>query len=216
MKLKLFCINFLLLIMIPFTYSQNDSKYVQDIDGNKYKTIVIGNQTWMADNLKVTKYRNGQPIPHIDDSTVWNTWNSGAYSYYKHDVKHGVLYNWMAVNDVRRVCPLGWHVPSNKEWDTLSKNLGGNEVAGGKLKSKLHWEEPNVGATNESDFHALPKGCYGINGSFNGIGKNAYWWTSTENGELSAWGREVGFNEATLYIGHGDKRDGLSIRCIKD
>ncbi|MBP6459921.1 MAG: fibrobacter succinogenes major paralogous domain-containing protein [Crocinitomicaceae bacterium] len=189
---------------------------VTDVEGNNYKTIIIGKQEWMADNLKVTKYRNGQPIPHIDDSTVWSQWSAGAYAYYRHDVKHGVLYNWMTVNDVRKVCPVGWHVPSNKEWDTLANSLGGNEVAGGKLKSKLHWEAPNTGATNESDFHALPKGCYGINGSFNGIGKNAYWWTSTENGELSAWGREVGFNEAILYVGHGDKRDGLSIRCIKD
>jgi uncharacterized protein (TIGR02145 family) len=207
----------MMLLGVSFTsFSQKSGSGVEDIDGNLYKTVIIGRQEWMADNLKVTKYRNGQPIPFISDSTVWSQWTAGAYMFYKHDVKHGMLYNWMVINDVRKVCPVGWHVPSNAEWDTLTKVLGGEEIAGGKMKAKLHWEVPNTGATNTSGFFALPKGCYGINGSFNGIGRNAYWWTSTDNGELSAWGREVGFNDAQLFVGHADKRDGLSIRCIKD
>ncbi len=189
---------------------------LKDIEGNTYKTILLGKQEWMMDNLKVTKYRNGQPIPHIQDSIVWNAWKNGAYVFYKNDTKHGILYNWMAVNDSRGVCPTGWHVPSGFEWDTLSKFLGGDEVAGGKMKAKLHWETPNTSATNESGFHALPKGLYGVNGSFNNIGKNAYWWSSSEHGVSSAWGREIGFNESALFAGHGDKRDGLSVRCIKD
>jgi len=168
------------------------------------------------DNLKVTKYKNGQPVPHIQDSTVWNAWENGAYVFYKNDTKHGILYNWMAVIDKRGVCPTGWHVPSGVEWDTLAKFLGGDEIAGGKMKAKLHWETPNTSATNESSFHALPKGMYGVNGSFNNIGKNAYWWSSSEYGVSSAWGREIGFNESALFAGHGDKRDGLSVRCIKD
>ena len=196
--------------------AQSTGSGLMDIEGNTYKSILLGKQEWMMDNLKVTKYRNGQPIPHIQDSIVWNAWKNGAYVFYKNDTKHGILYNWMAVNDSRDVCPTGWHVPSSFEWDTLAKFLGGNEVAGGKMKAKLHWETPNTSATNESSFHALPKGMYGVNGSFNNIGKNAYWWSSSEHGVSSAWGREIGFNESALFAGHGDKRDGLSVRCIKD
>lgn len=211
----------LLLIFISLTAvlnskAQSTGSGLMDIDGNTYKSILLGKQEWMMDNLKVTKYRNGQPIPHIQDSIVWNAWKNGAYVFYKNDTKHGILYNWMAVNDSRGVCPTGWHVPSSFEWDTLAKFLGGNEVAGGKMKAKLHWETPNTSATNESSFHALPKGMYGVNGSFNNIGKNAYWWSSSEHGVSSAWGREIGFNESALFAGHGDKRDGLSVRCIKD
>ena len=211
----------LFLIFISFTAvlnskAQSTGSGLMDIEGNTYKSILLGKQEWMMDNLKVTKYRNGQPIPHIQDSIVWNAWKNGAYVYYKNDTKHGILYNWMAVNDSRGVCPTGWHVPSSFEWDTLAKFLGGNEVAGGKMKAKLHWETPNTSATNESSFHALPKGMYGVNGSFNNIGKNAYWWSSSEHGVSSAWGREIGFNESALFAGHGDKRDGLSVRCIKD
>lgn len=211
----------LLLIFISLTAvlnskAQSTGSGLMDIDGNTYKSILLGKQEWMMDNLKVTKYSNGQPIPHIQDSIVWNAWKNGAYVFYKNDTKHGILYNWMAVNDSRGVCPTGWHVPSSFEWDTLAKFLGGNEVAGGKMKAKLHWETPNTSATNESSFHALPKGMYGVNGSFNNIGKNAYWWSSSEHGVSSAWGREIGFNESALFAGHGDKRDGLSVRCIKD
>jgi uncharacterized protein (TIGR02145 family) len=197
-------------------FAQNAGGGVTDVEGNLYKTVILGGQEWMTDNLKVTKYRNGQPIPHIQDSTVWNSWNNGAYVYYKHDTKHGVLYNWMVVSDARGVCPTGWHVPSNADWDTLVSFLGGEELAGGKMKSKLHWELPNTGGTNSSNFHALPKGYYGINGSFNSIGKNAYWWTSDANGDISAWGRAIGYNESGIYSGYGDKHDGLSIRCVKD
>ena len=211
----------LLLIFISLTAvlkskAQSTGSGLMDIEGNTYKSILLGKQEWMMDNLKVTKYRNGQSIPHIQDSIVWNAWKNGAYVFYKNDTKHGILYNWMAVNDSRGVCPTGWHVPSSFEWDTLAKFLGGNEVAGGKMKTKLHWETPNTSATNESSFHALPKGMYGVNGSFNNIGKNAYWWSSSEHGVSSAWGREIGFNESALFAGHGDKRDGLSVRCIKD
>jgi uncharacterized protein (TIGR02145 family) len=214
MKFNVICVLF---VFLTFNYfAQKSGAGVEDIEGNIYKTVIIGKQEWMADNLKVTKYRNGQPIPFISDSTVWSQWNAGAYMFYKHDVKHGVLYNWNVVNDLRKVCPVGFHVPTNAEWDTLAKNLGGNEIAGGKMKSKLHWEAPNTGATNESGFFALPKGNYGINGSFNGIGRNAYWWTATQNGELSSWGREVGYNDVQLFVGHADKRDALSVRCVKD
>jgi uncharacterized protein (TIGR02145 family) len=215
MKKSLFVLLFLLNGFI-FVTAQTSGAGVSDLDGNAYKSVILGKQEWMMDNLKVTKYRNGNPIPHIQDSTVWNAWNNGAYVFYKNDTKHGVLYNWLAVMDSRGLCPLGWHVPSSIEWDTLAKFLGGNEVAGGKMKARLHWETPNEAATNASSFHALPKGMYGVNGSFNNIGKNAYWWSSNDNDQISAWGREIGYNESGLYAGHGDKHDGLSVRCLKD
>lgn len=211
-----FVLIFICFLSVFYSKAQSAGNGVTDIEGNVYKSILLGKQEWMMDNLKVTKYKNGQPVPHIQDSTVWNAWENGAYVFYKNDTKHGVLYNWMAVIDKRGVCPTGWHVPSGVEWDTLAKFLGGDEIAGGKMKAKLHWEMPNTSATNTSSFHALPKGMYGVNGSFNNIGKNAYWWSSTEHGVSSAWGREIGFNEPALFAGHGDKRDGLSIRCIKD
>ena len=213
---KVFTLVTILIFSKTSVFSQQSGSSVIDVDGNQYKSVVLGTQEWLTDNLKVTKFRNGQAIPHIQDSIVWNAWNSAAYVYYKNDTKHGVLYNWSVVNDNRGVCPTGWHVPSTAEWDTLAKFLGGEAIAGGKMKARLHWETPNTSATNASGFHALPKGMYGVNGSFNNIGRNAYWWSSTENDTLSAWGREVGFNESALFAGHGDKRDGLSIRCIKD
>lgn len=214
--MKSFLIYFVLFVASFTTTAQTSGTGVTDVEGNAYKTVILGKQEWMMDNLKVTKYRNGNPIPHIQDSTVWNAWNNGAYVFYKNDTKHGVLYNWMAVMDQRGICPTGWHVPVSSEWDSLAKFLGGEEVAGGKMKARLHWETPNAAATNESSFHALPKGMYGVNGSFNNIGKNAYWWSASENDKVSAWGREIGFNESGLYAGHGDKHDGLSVRCLKD
>jgi uncharacterized protein (TIGR02145 family) len=204
------------ILVFSFSYSQRIGLGAIDAAGNKYKSIIIGNQEWFEDNLRTIKYSNGQQIAHISDSIVWSKWEEGAFVYYKHDTRHGILYNWYTVNDARGICPIGWKVPSNSDWDTLITFLGGNRVAGGKLKARLHWADPNTGATNAVGFHALPKGCYGINGSFNGIGRNAYWWSSSENGELSAWGREIGFNEVDVFVGHGDKRDGLSIRCLKE
>jgi len=214
--IKRFSLALIVFFHIFISHAQTIGKGVTDVDGNSYKTIHLGKQEWMMDNLKVTKYKNGQPIPHIQDSIVWNAWKNGAYVFYKNDTKHGILYNWMVINDPRGVCPNGWHIPASNEWDSLAKFLGGDEFAGGKMKAKLHWETPNTSATNESGFHALPKGMYGVNGSFNNIGKNAYWWSSTEHGVSSAWGREIGFNESALFAGHGDKRDGLSVRCLKD
>lgn len=112
---------------------------VSDADGNVYHTIAIGPQIWMAENLKTTKFRNGDPIPNITDVTAWENLTSGAYCYYRNDIVNittfGMLYNWYAVNDSRNIAPTGWHVPSDAEWSTLRSWLGGVTVAGGKLKS---------------------------------------------------------------------------------
>ena len=135
-----------------------------DIEGNIYKTIKIGNQWWMAENLKVTHYRNGDSIPNLTDSFLWFQITTGAFCNYGNDENnvalYGRLYNWFAVGDSRNIAPDGWHVPSDAEWQTLVDYLGGETVAGGKMKEAglEHWFYPNEGATNESNFNALPSG----------------------------------------------------------
>lgn len=137
---------------------------VTDYDGNVYQTVLIGDQCWMMENLKVTHYRNGDPIPHVTDGVTWGNLTSGAYCNYNNDegnvATYGRLYNWYAVDDSRNIAPAGWHVPSDAEWQTLVDYLGGDAVAGGKMKEAgtTHWASPNTGATNESGFTALPGG----------------------------------------------------------
>ena len=141
---------------------------VTNIDGNVYKTVKIGKQWWMAENLKTTRYRNGEEIINITDPIQWGALVIGAYCWYNNDISnkgpYGALYNWNAVMDDRNLAPVGWHIPTDEEWTTLSTTLGGESVAGGKLKEAgfSHWNAPNTGATNESGFTVLPNGyCYG-------------------------------------------------------
>ncbi len=195
---------------------------VTDIDGNIYQTIKIGNQWWMAENLKVTHYRNGEAIPNITDGGTWASINTGAYSNYLNDINtgaiYGRLYNWFAVGDSRNIAPTGWHVASDAEWQTLVDYLGGDADAGGKLKEigTVHWSSPNSGATNESGFTALPGGSrhYGV-GSFFGIGLYAYFWSATVQSD-GAWYLSLYYN--LLSVGHGSmyKQYGCSVRCVKD
>jgi uncharacterized protein (TIGR02145 family) len=204
-----------------------------DIDGNVYKTVTIGTQVWMAENLKVTKYRNGDPIPNVTDDIEWRTLKTGAYCNYNNDTnignKYGKLYNWHAVNDSRRIAPIGWHVPSDKEWTTLSDYLGGENIAGGKLKEKgtKNWNTPNTGASNEVGFNALPGGMrtggQGVIGNPTGGGNfiwiNDYglWYTSTEYNDWQAIKRILQYDQS--YISEEDafiKESGYSVRCIKD
>jgi uncharacterized protein (TIGR02145 family) len=146
--------------------SSTDS--VKDIDGNVYKTVKIGNQWWMAENLKVTHYRNGDEIPNRADDDEWNK-GIGAYCNYNNDVTnfeiYGGIYNWFAVDDSRKLAPEGWHVPTDDEWQVLVDYLGGDTLAGGKMKSTGTieggdglWRGSNEGTTNESGFSALPGG----------------------------------------------------------
>jgi len=117
---------------------QLETGTVTDIDGNIYKTVKIGTQWWMAENLKVTKYRNGNLIPNVTNMTQWDNLTTGAYCTYNHDAtnvtNYGRLYNWYAANDSRNIAPAGWHVPSDVELTTLITNLGGEDFAGGKMK----------------------------------------------------------------------------------
>ncbi|MBK8503768.1 MAG: fibrobacter succinogenes major paralogous domain-containing protein [Saprospiraceae bacterium] len=137
---------------------------VTDIDGNLYRTIKIGTQEWMAENLRTTRYTNGEMISKVNNSTTWPNANYGAWCWYDtsstYELPYGKLYNWYAVNDGRGLCPTGWHEPTDAEWTTLTDFLGGLSLAGGPMKAAgtAHWKTPNTGATNASGFSGLPGG----------------------------------------------------------
>lgn len=197
-----------------------------DQNGNTYKTITIGTQTWMAENLRVTKYRNGDPIPNVTDNTAWTTLTTGAYCSYgntanKDDIaSYGRLYNWYAASDSRNIAPLGWHVFTDAEWTTLTTYLGGEDVVGGKMKEAgtTHWwTSPNTGATNESGFTALPSSFRdGTNGTFNYLGYVGYWWSSTADGATNAWSRCMSYDNARCDRDNVIKQSGIAVRLIKD
>lgn len=195
---------------------------VSDIDGNVYKTITIGAQVWMVENLRTTKYRNGDPIPNITDSSAWSNLTTGAYCFYNNDANfssiYGSLYNWYAVNDSRNIAPTGWHVPSDAEWTTLTTFLGGVSLAGGKLKETVttHWLSPNTGATNETGFAALPCGDRSSDSKFEAAGYDGIWWSSTAGNVSGAWYRFVFYSGSNVTSGSGSSASGFSVRCVKD
>jgi uncharacterized protein (TIGR02145 family) len=193
-------------------------KRFNDIDWNPYNSVKIGNQVWMVGNLKTTKFNDGTTIPLVTDNTSWMNLSTAAYSRYSSDVANdGPLYNWFAVN-TGKLCPTGWHIPSNAEWTTLTTFLGGESTAGGKLKeaSTTHWISPNEGATDESGFYALPGGYRGFDGTYVGIGSSGEWWSSTEYSSQDAWHRTMYYSSSIVGRSIGDKRDGFSVRCLKD
>jgi uncharacterized protein (TIGR02145 family) len=194
-----------------------------DEDGNTYNVISIGIQVWMAENLKTTKYKDGTSIPNVIDNTTWNGLSTDAYCWYNNDdasfkATYGALYNWFAVNTAK-LCPTGWHVPSDAEWTTLTTYLGGESVAGGKLKETgiAHWQSPNTGATDEIGFTALPGGYRGFNGTSVSIGGGGSWWSSSVYSTQDAWHRGLNYSSSNVSRSNGgDKRDGFSVRCLKD
>jgi uncharacterized protein (TIGR02145 family) len=194
---------------------------ITDIDGNTYKTVTIGTQTWMAENLKVTKYNDGIAIPNVTDNTAWRELTTGALCDYgntpSNSETYGKLYNWHAVN-TGKLCPTGWHVPSDAEWTELTDYLGGTSVAGDKLKETgtTHWNNLNTGATNETGFTALPGGNRLYNGTFLGIGGNGYWWSATEDDASGAWYRDMTYDYSDVYRNYLLKELGLSVRCLRD
>jgi len=197
---------------------------ITDIDGNTYKTVTIGTQTWMAENLKVTKYNDGIAIPNVTDNTAWSELTTGALCDYdntpSNSETYGKLYNWHAVN-TGKLCPTGWHVPSDAEWTELTDYLGEN--AGGKLKATGTieagtglWYDPNTGATNETGFTALPGGHRLYDGTFYYVGNFGHWWSATEVDTDSAWHR--GMNDGNSGVDRfGDNKElGFSVRCLRD
>jgi len=188
-----------------------------DIDGNIYLTKAIGTQEWMIENLKATHYQNGIAI-----ST--ETWGgpSGAYGWYYNDEgtyknTYGALYNFYAVS-TGNLCPTGWHVPTSSDWTTLATTLGGNDLAGGKLKEAglNHWLAPNTDATNESGFNALPGGARSNTGNFNSLGSQGSWWSNLQYDDYYGWTRYLSSNDGIFHWGYTYKIIGLSVRCVKD
>ena len=213
---KLFVTAF---IMILFFVLNTSFSQVTDKDGNNYKTVAIGKQIWMAENLNVEHYRNGDPIPEVQDKEEWDNLTTGAWCWYENNSANGTtygrLYNWYAVNDPRGFAPEGWHVPSSDEWNKLTDNLGGAETAGTKLKSTNGWDEGGNG-DNKSGFSAIPGGYRSHEGFFSNMGRNALFWTSTEFNATNAWFRNVIGSIPDVYAPNYGKDFGLSVRCVKD
>jgi len=200
---------------------------VTDIDGNLYETVLIGEQLWMAENLKVAHYNNGDAITYITSEEHWGSMDEGQYGVYDDEPTnaniYGNIYNWAVIGDIRGICPVGWHVPSDDEYTVLTDFLGGESVAGGKMKEAglEHWnydsDQISLEATNESGFTGLPAGHRNTNsGDYIYMGFYGYFWSSTENGSDLAWRRYL------LYYSSGVARDtfgkpnGFSIRCLRD
>ena len=218
------------------TLCATDCPPVIDIDGNEYQTVQIGDQCWMAENLRVSQYRNGDAIPTGLNNTAWENTTSGAYAIYPYgnwDVEginsdaqmvdaYGKLYNWYAVVDNRDLCPEGWRVPTDGDWVPLENYLGGKSVAGGKLKSTRtvpaahpRWDSPNRHATNESAFSGLPGGFRSLNGLYFSIGTNGFWWSSTGQATSYAWRRVLNYTASYVSNSTSLKGDGYSVRCLR-
>lgn len=194
-----------------------------DQDGNTYKTIQIGMQVWMAENLKATTYRNGDAIGSTDPSTLGISGESNPKYHWpcmndeSKVATYGRLYTWYAVTDSRNIAPQGWHVATYQEWITLRDFLGGTNSAGGKLKETgtTHWAEPNTAAANESGFTALPGGLREPAGVFYIDAKIGNWWTASANGS-KAWHAYADALTGSLLLIDSPKAVGYSVRCVKD
>jgi uncharacterized protein (TIGR02145 family) len=187
---------------------------------NAKKPVTTGSHQWTTENLAVVNYRNGDPIPEVRDPEQWSKLTSGAWCYYENRTENGVtwgkLYNWYAVNDPRGLAPEGWHVASDAEWALLVKALGGEKAAGAKLKAKILWKSPNVGADNSSRFTAIPAGYRSSNGNFSLLGTNSSFWTATEDNSYAAWSRDMYNSYSAVYRTSSSKTQGFSVRCVKD
>jgi uncharacterized protein (TIGR02145 family) len=184
--------------------------------------IKIGDQIWSVKNLDVDTFRNGDPIPHAATDKQWEEAGENgtpAWCYYDNDPAngetYGKLYNWHAVNDPRGLAPEGWHVPSDDEWTILTDNLGGEDVAGTKMKSTSGWEKDG-NASNESGFAGLPGGSRNYNGAFSNIGNNGYWWSYTEIDTSIAWNRYLNYNNGYFFRDYNITVIGFSVRCLRD
>ncbi len=189
-------------------------------DGKVYQTIVIGNQCWMAENLKATKYNDGSDIPIVVDGLEWGNLLTPGCCYYNNDEFtgeiYGVLYNWFVI-ETGKLCPSGWHIPTDDEWSILTDYLGGEDLAACILKESgtMHWIDPNYCATNETGFSALPGGRR-LSGGFGNLGGSGFWWSSTSYDANTAWYRDMGYYGSYVFRNHYYKKTGFSVRCIRD
>lgn len=200
-----------------------ESQSLTDYDGNIYRTVRIGHQIWMAENLKVTHYRDGTPIPNVPDNDIWPHLRTGALCWLENDPSsfkdiYGALYNYFAVVDPRKLCPYGWHIPTIDEWLILENELGGKDVAGGKMKdiASSLWEAIHRGANNASGFSARPAGGRGRFGSPGEAGRYATWWATTEHDSGFAWHWGLFPDRGSIRRNPGHKNSGFSVRCVKD
>ncbi|MHA8065433.1 FISUMP domain-containing protein [Aquirufa sp. ROCK2-A2] len=211
--------------------NSSNNGYLSDIDGNKYNAVKIGNQVWMAENLRVSRYQNGDLINYVninDNVNQWDKLTNGSWCYYNNDATYdstyGKLYNWNAVMDSRGLAPKGWHIPTEEEWNELITFLGGSNIAGGKLKSTGtkeegtgQWDSPNFGATNSSGFNALPHGY--IYNRTAGLGNSVFFWSTTEYELDKAHAKILDYASEKVTIGNDkawSKKYGFSVRCIKN
>lgn len=214
----------------------NETGTMMDVEGNVYKTVKIGNQWWMAENLKVTKYRNGTSIAKITDSADWVSQNAGAYCEYNNGNGNlkgpGYLYNWKAIVNTEKLVPEGWHIPSDDEWKTLEKAIGMSAAEadkltwrgsdeGDKLKSNIQDDWASFGdvfSTNESGFSALAGSCRLFNSLWGdpGLKSTGFWWTSSSYDTDQAWYRYLDYKNSNVFRSHADQHYGFSIRCVKD
>jgi uncharacterized protein (TIGR02145 family) len=192
---------------------------INDIDGNIYHTLAIGTQVWLVENLKVTRYRNGDQIALVTGNPEWLDQSSGAFCWYNNDPSYtpvyGALYNWYAVTDSRGIAPAGWHIPTHEEWNTLTDYLGDN-LTGGKMKDTLNWMPPNLNTTNSSGFTALPGGYRASNADFQRMGTLAFFWTTPEKDKKNAMLRGLSSHYDGVLLYSSNISEGYSVRCIMD
>jgi len=219
--LTFFCLYFNINVAVVQTTDAQDDMTIRDLAGNLYKTVKIGNQTWMAENLKTTKYNDGTSIPLVTEKSKWIVLSTPAYCWYNNDTTYkniyGALYNRYAVNS-NKLCPTGWHVSTDAEWTEMVDFLGGKEVAAAKLKESgiTHWSGPDSGATNESGFSAIPGGTRYVNGIYFTHKEIGYWWTYTVSDDLNGWYRSMYYSNSIVDRNYHDSTNGFSVRCVKD
>jgi len=202
----------------------SDTTSIEKVEGRtesieSIAVVTIGSQIWTSKNLNVSTYRNGDVIPQVQDPNAWANLTTGAWCYYNNDASNdticGKLYNWYAVNDPRGLAPKGFHIPSDAEWTVLTNYLGGEEIAGKKMKSTSGWKEDG-NKRNSSGFSGHPGGSRGKSGSFRNFGGYGYWWSSTEDDSTNAWNHNLYYCNGIVYRSNDYKESGLSVRCLRD
>jgi uncharacterized protein (TIGR02145 family) len=219
-RLSSLCFLSLVVLLGSCKKDDDEAPACKDADGNVYKTVKIGTQVWMAENLKVTQLNDGTAMTNELNNSDWNDLTDPGYCYYNNDITnkdgYGTLYNYYAVAS-GKLAPKGWHVPSEAEWQTLITYLGGESVAGGKLKEKglVHWKDPNTDATNNYGFSAVGGGHRHPSVGFYELNETGFYWTTDVSGS-SAICREVSFDNANCVNWTTAKNQGFSVRCVKD
>lgn len=215
-------VSFLLLLSGCKKENEKPPGPVTDIEGNIYNTIRAGSQIWMAENLKSTLLNDSTAIPLVTDPEKWRCLSGPGYCWYNNDdqtnsTTYGTLYNGYTVS-TGKLCPTGWHVPADEDWKLLGEFLLDSLSGGGKLKESgtIHWMAPNKGATNTSGFTALPSGIRYFDGSFTAIQFYTGFWSSSESGTEDKWFLGLYYKDASLLFGSVHKKNGLSVRCVKD